>query len=60
MDRMRKLIADHMIKSQETSAHVTSFVEADVTHLVQWREKIKLDFDQNISLIRFGSCNLEV
>jgi len=46
MDRMRKLIADHMIKSQETSAHVTSFVEADVTHLVQWREKIKLDFEQ--------------
>jgi len=46
MDRMRKLIADHMIKSQETSAHVTSFAEADVTHLVQWREKIKLDFEK--------------
>ena len=46
MDRMRKLIADHMIKSQETSAHVTSFAEADVTNLVQWREKIKLDFEK--------------
>ena len=46
MDRMRKLIADHMIKSQETSAHVTSFVEADVTHLVQWREKVKLEFEK--------------
>jgi 2-oxoglutarate dehydrogenase E2 component (dihydrolipoamide succinyltransferase) len=46
MDRMRKLIADHMIKSQSTSAHVTSFAEADVTHLVQWREKIKADFEK--------------
>lgn len=46
MDRMRKLIADHMIKSQSTSAHVTSFAEADVTHLVQWRERIKIDFEK--------------
>lgn len=41
MDRMRKLIADHMVHSVKTSPHVASFVEADVTNLVQWREKIK-------------------
>jgi len=41
MDRMRKLIADHMVKSKHTSPHVTSFVEVDVTNLVQWREKAK-------------------
>jgi 2-oxoglutarate dehydrogenase E2 component (dihydrolipoamide succinyltransferase) len=38
MDRMRKLIADHMVMSKRTSPHVTSFVEADVTNLVLWRE----------------------
>src|SRR5690606_8597403 len=37
MDRMRKLIADHMVMSKHTSPHVTSFVEADVTNLVTWR-----------------------
>jgi len=41
MDRMRKLIADHMVMSKHTSPHVTSFVEADVTNLVNWREKNK-------------------
>jgi 2-oxoglutarate dehydrogenase E2 component (dihydrolipoamide succinyltransferase) len=41
MDRMRKLIADHMVKSKQTSAHVTSFVEADVTTLVNWRNTHK-------------------
>jgi len=41
MDRMRKLIADHMTMSKSTSAHVTSFVEADVTNMVMWRNKIK-------------------
>ncbi|MBK8668171.1 MAG: 2-oxo acid dehydrogenase subunit E2 [Saprospiraceae bacterium] len=46
MDRMRKLIADHMIMSKQTSAHVTSFVEADVTNLVQWREKNKRKFQE--------------
>ena len=46
MDRMRKLIADHMINSKKTSAHVTSFVEADVTNLVNWREQIKDEFIQ--------------
>ncbi len=46
MDRMRKIIADHMIMSKHVSPHVTSFVEADVTNLVQWREKIKKDFEK--------------
>lgn len=46
MDRMRKLIADHMVRSKQTSAHVTSFTEADVTNLVQWREKIKQSFEK--------------
>jgi 2-oxoglutarate dehydrogenase E2 component (dihydrolipoamide succinyltransferase) len=44
MDRMRKLIADHMVMSKQTSPHVTSFVEADVTNLVLWRNKIKNKF----------------
>tara|TARA_B100001741_G_scaffold312708_1_gene316704 strand:- start:5371 stop:6690 length:1320 start_codon:yes stop_codon:yes gene_type:complete len=44
MDRMRKIIADHMVMSKQTSPHVTSFVEADVTTLVNWRNKIKEDF----------------
>ncbi|MET4080166.1 2-oxoglutarate dehydrogenase E2 component (dihydrolipoamide succinyltransferase) [Pedobacter sp. UYP30] len=46
MDRMRKLIADHMISSVATSAHVTSFVEADVTNLVLWRNKVKAGFEK--------------
>jgi 2-oxoglutarate dehydrogenase E2 component (dihydrolipoamide succinyltransferase) len=46
MDRMRKLIADHMVMSKRTSPHVTSFVEADVTALWQWREKVKKAFEQ--------------
>jgi len=46
MDRMRKLISKHMIDSQNTSAHVTSFAECDVTSLVLWREKIKLAFEK--------------
>lgn len=41
MDRMRKLIAEHMVMSVSTSPHVTSFVEADVTNLVNWRNKMK-------------------
>jgi 2-oxoglutarate dehydrogenase E2 component (dihydrolipoamide succinyltransferase) len=45
MDRMRKLIADHMVRSKATSPHVTSFTEADVTNLVVWREKEKADFE---------------
>ena len=46
MDRMRKLIADHMVMSKHTSPHVTSFVEADVTNLVMWREKVKKNFEK--------------
>ena len=46
MDRMRKLIADHMVMSKQTSPHVTSFVEADVTNLVLWREKVKGAFEK--------------
>ncbi len=46
MDRMRKLIANHMVMSKHTSPHVTSFVEADVTNLVKWREKVKRDFEK--------------
>ena len=45
MDRMRKMIAKHMVHSKHTSAHVTSFTEADVTNLVLWREKIKKEFE---------------
>lgn len=44
MDRMRKLIADHMVMSKHTSPHVTSFVEADVTEIVNWRNRIKDEF----------------
>lgn len=46
MDRMRKLIADHMVMSKHTSPHVTSFVEADVTNLVNWRSKVKGEFSK--------------
>lgn len=46
MDRMRKLIADHMVMSKQTSPHVTSFVEADVTNLVNWRNKNKKAFQE--------------
>lgn len=46
MDRMRKMIAKHMIDSQNTSAHVTSFTECDVTNMVLWREKVKKDFEK--------------
>lgn len=46
MDRMRKLIADHMVMSKHNSPHVTSFVEADVTNMVMWREKVKRNFEK--------------
>jgi 2-oxoglutarate dehydrogenase E2 component (dihydrolipoamide succinyltransferase) len=46
MDRMRKLIADHMVMSKHTSPHVTSFVEADVTNMVKWRDRVKLNFEK--------------
>jgi 2-oxoglutarate dehydrogenase E2 component (dihydrolipoamide succinyltransferase) len=46
MDRMRKMIAKHMVDSKNISAHVTSFAECDVTNLVLWREKIKREFEK--------------
>jgi 2-oxoglutarate dehydrogenase E2 component (dihydrolipoamide succinyltransferase) len=46
MDRMRKMIADRMIDSKRVSAHVTSFVEADVTNIVFWRNKNKHEFQR--------------
>lgn len=46
MDRMRRLIADHMVNSKRTSPHVTSFVEADVTNLVKWRDRVKKSFQE--------------
>jgi 2-oxoglutarate dehydrogenase E2 component (dihydrolipoamide succinyltransferase) len=46
MDRMRRLIADHMVMSKRVSAHVTSFIDADVTNIVNWRNKVKNSFLQ--------------
>ena len=46
MTRMAKLTADHMIRSKQTSAHVQSFIEADMTNLWDWREKVKNEFLQ--------------
>ncbi len=44
MDRMRKLIADHMVMSKQVSPHVTSFIDADVTRIVNWRNGVKDNF----------------
>ncbi len=46
MDRMRKMIAENMVASKRISAHVTSFVEADLTNVVNWREKVKKEFEK--------------
>ncbi|HTF19263.1 MAG TPA: dihydrolipoamide acetyltransferase family protein [Chryseolinea sp.] len=46
MDRMRKMIADRMVESKRIAPHVTSFVEADVSNLVQWRNKMKNEFQK--------------
>ena len=46
MDRMRKMIADHMVYSKQTSPHVTSYIEVDVTNLVNWRDENKDKFQQ--------------
>ena len=46
MDRMRKLISGYMISSQQTSAHVYSFIEVDMTNVVKWREKNKNEFEK--------------
>ena len=49
VSRMRKVIASHMMKSLETSAHVTSFIEADTTRIVNWRNQVKGEYQK-----RFG------
>ncbi|RRO15294.1 dihydrolipoamide acetyltransferase family protein [Flavobacteriaceae bacterium 14752] len=46
MDRMRQMIADHMVYSKHVSPHVTAYVEADMTNLVNWRNKNKADFQK--------------
>ena len=46
MDRMRKLIAGYMVASVQTSAHVQSFIEVDVTNIVKWRDKVKTAFEK--------------
>jgi len=46
MDRMRKMIAERMVDSKRIAPHVTSFVEADVTNIVFWRNKVKSDFQK--------------
>lgn len=46
MDRMRRIIAEHMVKSKQVAPHVTSFIEVDVTALVMWRDKIKNEFEK--------------
>ncbi|UOK42608.1 MULTISPECIES: dihydrolipoamide acetyltransferase family protein [Flavobacterium] len=46
MDRMRKMIADHMVYSKQTSPHVTSYIEVDVTNLVNWRNEMKDKFQE--------------
>ncbi|MGM0546938.1 MAG: 2-oxoglutarate dehydrogenase, E2 component, dihydrolipoamide succinyltransferase [Bacteroidota bacterium] len=50
MDRMRKMIAEHMVKSKQTSAHVTTFSEVDVTNLVRWREANKKEFQERAGI----------
>lgn len=46
MDRMRKLISGYMVQSKQTSAHVQSFIEVDVTNIVKWRDKVKNAFEK--------------
>ncbi|MAL59161.1 MAG: 2-oxoglutarate dehydrogenase [Flavobacteriaceae bacterium] len=46
MDRMRQMIADHMVFSKHTSPHVTAYVEADLTEMVKWRNSVKADFQE--------------
>ena len=46
MDRMRKMIAKHMVSSKQISPHVTSFSEVDVTNMVRWRERVKNQFEK--------------
>ena len=46
LDRMRRMISKHMVESVHTSAHVTSFAEADVTNMVLWRDRVKKEFEK--------------
>ncbi|MFY8132741.1 MAG: 2-oxo acid dehydrogenase subunit E2, partial [Bacteroidia bacterium] len=46
MDRMRKMIGENMVKAKQIAPHVTSFVEADVTNIVKWRDKVKGNFEK--------------
>lgn len=46
MDRMRRLIADHMVMSKQVSPHVTSFIDVDVTNIVNWRNKMKDEYQK--------------
>src|SRR5690606_15802815 len=46
MDRMRQMIADHMVYSKHVSPHVTAYVEADLTEMAQWRNQVKADFEK--------------
>lgn len=60
MDRMRKLIAKHMVDSKQTSPHVTSFTEADVTNMVLWRDRVKKQFEKQVgSKITFTPMFIE-
>ena len=54
MDRMRKIIAKHMVDSVQTSPHVTSFVEVDVTNMVVWRDKVKELFERREGSVAVG------
>ena len=49
MDRMRQMIADHMVYSKHTSPHVTAYVEADLTNMVNWRNANKVAFQEKYS-----------
>jgi 2-oxoglutarate dehydrogenase E2 component (dihydrolipoamide succinyltransferase) len=46
MDRMRKIIAENMVKAKQIAPHVTSFIETDVTNVVKWRNKNKAAFEK--------------
>lgn len=60
MDRMRKIIAKHMVDSMHTSPHVTSFAEADVTNMVLWRDRVKKQFEkENNSKLTFTPMFIE-
>lgn len=59
MDRMRKMIADRMVESKRISPHVTSFVEADVTSIVFWRNKVKGQFQKDGDALTFTPIFIE-